>query len=128
MMPFSTIFLQGVPGNSDCINPCAENIPAAEADPAAPVPSEPDLPDGESLRDEQELLIDRIETQRMSHMKVHHQCEIAGGRPEMSADNYRILQRLTWPRATLWQSRGAPNQTKRPGRDAMDPAETSPVM
>ena len=81
-MPFSTRFLQGVPGNSDCINPCAENILAGEADPAAPVPSEPDLPaDGEAFRDEQELLIDRIETQRMSHTKVHRQCEIAGDRP-----------------------------------------------
>src|ERR1700730_14165227 len=44
MMPFSTRFLQGVPGSSDCINPCAENIIAGETDPAAPVPSEPDLP------------------------------------------------------------------------------------
>src|SRR6266481_9185783 len=53
MMPFSTRFLQGVPGSSDCINPCAENIIAGETDPAAPVPSEPDLPaNGEALRDE----------------------------------------------------------------------------
>jgi len=83
MMPFSTRFLQDVPGNSDCINPYSKNILAGEADPAAPVPSEPDLPDGESLRDEQELLIDRIETQRMSHtkVKVHRQCEIAVDRP-----------------------------------------------
>ena len=36
-MPFSTRFLQGVPGNSDCINPCAENIIAGETDPVAPV-------------------------------------------------------------------------------------------
>jgi hypothetical protein len=34
------------------------------------VPSEPDLrADGQALRDEQELLIDRIETQRFSHTK-----------------------------------------------------------
>ena len=82
MMPFSTRFLQGVPGNSDCINPYSENILAGEADPAAPVPNEPDLSaDGEALRDEQELLIDRIETQRMLDTKVHRQCEIAGDRP-----------------------------------------------
>ena len=61
MMPFSTRFSQGVLGNSDCINHCAENILAGEANPAAPVPNEPDLlADGEALRDEQELLVDRV--------------------------------------------------------------------
>ena len=47
---------------------------SGEANPAAPVPNEPDLPaDGEALRDEQEPLIDRIGTQRMSRTKVHRQ-------------------------------------------------------
>src|SRR5712691_9933678 len=95
MMPFSTRFLQGVPGNSDCINSCAENILVGEANPAAPVPNEPDLPaDGEALRDEQELLIDRIETQRMLHTKVHRQWEIA---PEISANMRRCANATSWP-------------------------------
>jgi hypothetical protein len=38
----------------------------------APAPANPNLPRaGEKLREEQELLIDRIETQRMSHTRVH---------------------------------------------------------
>jgi hypothetical protein len=45
---------------------------ALRYNPIAPAPADPNLPRaGEELREEQELLIDRIETQRMSHTRVH---------------------------------------------------------
>jgi hypothetical protein len=53
------------------------------------VSSEPDLPaDGEALRDERELLIDRIETQRLSHTK----CIAGVGSPEIAL---KCLLRIT---------------------------------
>jgi hypothetical protein len=45
---------------------------AFRSNPIVPAPADPNLPRaGEELREEQELLIDRIETQRMSHRRVH---------------------------------------------------------
>jgi hypothetical protein len=45
---------------------------ALRSNPIAPMPADPNLSRaGEELREEQELLIDRIETQRMSHTRVH---------------------------------------------------------
>jgi hypothetical protein len=45
---------------------------AFRSNPIAPAPADSNLPRaGEELREEQELLIDRIETQRMSHTRAH---------------------------------------------------------
>ncbi len=47
---------------------------ALRANPASPVPVQPDLPrDAEELREDQELLIDRVQTQRMTQGKIHRQ-------------------------------------------------------
>ncbi len=44
------------------------------ANPASPVPVQPDLPrDAEELREDQELLIDRIQAQKMTQGKIHRQ-------------------------------------------------------
>ncbi len=47
---------------------------AIRANPGAPVPSELDLPRvGEELREDQELLIDQVQTQRLTQGKIHRQ-------------------------------------------------------
>ena len=88
-MPFSTRFLQGVPGNSDCINPCAENIIAGETDPAAPVPSEPDLPaNGEALRDERGT--------RGSLIATGFSTKVLGNLGDKLPPQYRGIHRFGW--------------------------------